>query len=88
MTFTVLSFIGILLCLLIIGIPVGFAIGLASLILLNIESGGIADPTIIAQRLFSGVDSFPLLAVPLFMFTGNLMNIGGSAAGSLTLPTT
>ena len=52
MTFTVLSFIGILLCLLIIGIPVGFAIGLASLILLNIESGGIADPTIIAQRLF------------------------------------
>ncbi|MGI6034827.1 MAG: TRAP transporter large permease [Limnochordia bacterium] len=77
MTFTVLSFVGILFGLLIVGIPVGFAIGLASLILLNIESGGTADPTIITQRLFSGVDSFPLLAVPLFMFTGNLMNIGG-----------
>jgi tripartite ATP-independent transporter DctM subunit len=77
MTFTVLSFVGILFGLLIVGIPVGFAIGLASLILLSIESGGAADPTIITQRLFSGVDSFPLLAVPLFMFTGNLMNIGG-----------
>lgn len=32
---------------------------------------------VIAQRMFTSVDSFPLLAIPLFMVAGNLMEGGG-----------
>lgn len=37
-------------------------------------------PTIlVAQKAFSGLDSFPLMAVPFFMLAGNLMTTGGIA---------
>ena len=40
--------------------------------------GGSATPMlVIAQRMFPSVDSFPLLAIPLFMVAGNLMEGGG-----------
>ena len=40
--------------------------------------GGSATPMlVIAQRMFTSVDSFPLLAIPLFMVAGNLMEGGG-----------
>ena len=34
-------------------------------------------PTCVAHRMISGIDSFPLLAVPFFILAGNLMNIAG-----------
>jgi tripartite ATP-independent transporter DctM subunit len=74
---TILSYAALLFGLMIIGVPVGFSIGLASLILLLIDSGFNANYAILIQRMFNGVDSFPLLAVPLFMIAGNLMNTAG-----------
>ncbi len=59
------------------GVPVSFSLGLTSLVLFLMDQGVHANPAILAQRFFSGADSFPLLAVPLFMFAGNLMNTGG-----------
>ncbi|TJV93642.1 MAG: TRAP transporter large permease [Mesorhizobium sp.] len=38
---------------------------------------GVAPDIIAAQRMIAGVESFPLLAVPFFIFAGNLMNIAG-----------
>jgi tripartite ATP-independent transporter DctM subunit len=35
--------------------------------------------SLVVQRMSSGVDSFPLLAIPLFVLAGNLMNVGGIA---------
>ena len=71
---------GLLVGFFIIGIPVGFAILLATLILFYISTGGAVDSAIIFQRMVSGLDSFPLLAIPLFVLAGNLMNTGGITA--------
>ncbi|NVF15814.1 TRAP transporter large permease [Vreelandella maris] len=65
-------FLGILL---ILGMPVGFAIGIASMLFLFLVEGPLS-PNVIALRMISGVDSFPLLALPLFMLAGELMKYG------------
>ncbi len=58
-----------------LGIPVAFVLGLTSF------AGLLYAQTIplllIPKQMFSGTDSFPLLAVPFFILAGNLMNIGG-----------
>lgn len=61
--------------LLLIGMPIGFAIIVASS--LAIFLGGNANPLIIPQRIFAGMDSFSLLAIPFFLFTGALISLGG-----------
>lgn len=61
--------------LLVIGLPVGFALGI-SVFLFLVFDGGMITPSIISQRMISGVDSFPLLALPFFLLAGNLMAYG------------
>jgi tripartite ATP-independent transporter DctM subunit len=56
------------------GLPVAFAILLPSLAYLAIEGIPLATA---AQRAFYALDSFPLVAVPVFIFVGNLMNAAG-----------
>ena len=63
--------------LLMLGVPIGYAIGIATLITLIIFSN--IPITMIAQNAVAGVDSFPLLAIPFFMLAGNLMSSGGIA---------
>lgn len=58
-----------------IGVPIAFAMGLSSVIALLYE--GTIPLLILPQRFFSSLDSFPLLAIPLFILAGNLMNIAG-----------
>lgn len=66
--------LGIMLFLMALGVPVAFAIaGSAASYLLLFESVPIAA---IAQRLVVGVDSFTLLAIPLFLLAGTLMAKG------------
>ncbi|MEJ8570604.1 TRAP transporter large permease [Microbaculum marinum] len=60
--------------LILIGMPLGFAIITACLGV--IWSTG-TNPVIVAQRLFSGMDSFTLLAIPFFLLAGSLMGRGG-----------
>jgi TRAP-type mannitol/chloroaromatic compound transport system permease large subunit len=38
---------------------------------------GISPDYVIIHRMFGGLDSFPLLAVPFFILAGNLMNCAG-----------
>src|SRR5438046_4585331 len=57
------------------GIPVAIAMAGASLVYVMV-SGNVPDYVVI-HRMVSGVDSFPLLAVPFFIFAGNLMNSAG-----------
>src|SRR5215213_10309904 len=57
------------------GVPVAIAMALASLAYVMI-SGNIPDFVVI-HRMYGGVDSFPLLAVPFFIWAGNLMNSAG-----------
>ena len=57
------------------GVPIAVAIGLASVI--GIEAQGRLPLLLVAQRMFTGIDSFPLMAIPLFILAGNLMAAGG-----------
>jgi tripartite ATP-independent transporter DctM subunit len=58
-----------------INTPIALAIGLASLAALLVQ--GDFSLMMVIQRLYAGTDSFPLLAVPLFMLAGALMEAGG-----------
>ena len=64
--------------LILIGVPIAIAIGFATL--LTIASlGDVSASLIIAQRMSSGIASFPLLAIPFFVLAGYLMGEGGMA---------
>ena len=56
----------------IIGVPVAFGIGLASLIVIFLK--GDIPITLVISKMFAGMDSFPLMAIPFFILTGELMN--------------
>ncbi|MFC2161544.1 TRAP transporter large permease [Acidobacteriota bacterium] len=59
----------------IIGMPIAFGLGIGSLFTL------VNDPSLplvlIPQRMFTALDSWPILAIPLFMLAGTLMDKGG-----------
>ena len=58
-----------------IGMPVAFALLVCGVsLMLHLHS---FDTQILAQNLVSGADNFPLMAIPFFMLTGEIMNKGG-----------
>jgi TRAP-type mannitol/chloroaromatic compound transport system permease large subunit len=61
--------------LLVLRIPVAFALGLACLPILLIEPR--LSMMMLAQETFNAYNSFILLAVPFFLLTANLMSVGG-----------
>jgi C4-dicarboxylate transporter DctM subunit len=67
--------IGMILVLTLIGVPIGFGLSVATLIALWF--GGIAPLGIVPLTLFGGASSFPLLAIPLFILAGALMDTSG-----------
>ncbi len=71
-----LSIFGILLALILLGVPVAVSIGLASLAIIYIFDLGV-PLTLLPAQTFSGIDSFPLMAIPFFIFAGELMNKAG-----------
>ena len=58
-----------------LGFPVAICLGLTSLAALWSSDVML---TLMAQRIFTGMDSFPLMAVPFFVLAGELMNQGGT----------
>lgn len=56
------------------GLPIAFALAAVSIGVLAFSG---ADLSIVAQRLYRGTNSFPLLAVPLFILAGSIMNHSG-----------
>lgn len=66
-------FIFFLICLF-LGLPVAFGIGLSAVIGIIISDISIIS---IAIRMFTGVDSYPFLAIPFFICAGNIMNSTG-----------
>jgi C4-dicarboxylate transporter, DctM subunit len=70
------AFVGAFAGLLLIGVPIALALGIACVLLLWWTSNLdllLAFP----QRMIAGVDQFVLLTIPLFVLAGNLMNAGG-----------
>lgn len=68
---------GSLIGLLFLAVPVGFSLGIATLLVV-LQQGSF--PTeVIMQRAIAGVGSFPMLALPLFVLVGYLMEHGSTA---------
>lgn len=63
--------------LLVLAVPVAFTVGMAGFV--GLWWKGAYPLTIITQQMFLGVDSFVLLAIPLFILAGALMETGGIA---------
>jgi TRAP-type transport system large permease protein len=72
---TVLIFIGVLLGLMALRMPISFALMLTGIALMIHLS--FFDAQLLAQNMLSGADNFPLMAVPFFLLAGELMNKGG-----------
>ncbi|MEL7022242.1 MAG: TRAP transporter large permease [Pseudomonadota bacterium] len=68
--------IGVLLALLVIGVPVAFALGAASLVTFYV----LDIPLIVGfQRMAASMNIFALMAIPFFVFAGDLMHRAGIA---------
>jgi len=65
-----------LLVLLVISVPVGVCLGLSTMIVM-IMVDGTPPMTLLARSVVTGADSFPLIAVPLFILAGDVMQSGG-----------
>ena len=78
---------GSLIGMILFNIPVAVAIGLAAML------GIIVSPLplqmiVVAQRMFTSVDSFPFMAIPFFMLAGGIMGKGGISKRLITLAST
>lgn len=62
-----------------LGVPISFSIGISSLLTMLMSINAIPSVTTVSQRMATGLDSFALLAIPFFIFAGQLMNSGGIA---------
>ena len=60
--------------LVLLNVPIGFALALTASFAMLIKG---IDLLTVPLRLFNGADNFPLLAIPLFVLTGSLMNSAG-----------
>lgn len=58
-----------------LGVPIAISMGLASAVAIWIDGG--TPLTVLVQRSFTSLDSFPLMAIPFFVFAGILMEYGG-----------
>lgn len=70
--------------LLMLGVPIAFSLGLAAIGTLLIHMDPLVAMSTISQRMATGLDSFSLLAIPLFILAGQMMNKGGVAQRLIT----
>lgn len=71
-----LTLFGILFLMLAISVPISISLGVAVLVALATNDTN-TSYMVVAQRMFTSVDSFPFMAVPFFILAGDLMERGG-----------
>ncbi len=76
---------GALFLLLVIGVPIAYALGLASLAYFMIEAP--FGTGFVIQRFFAGINNYPLVSLPFFILMGLVMNSGGITQRLLDLST-
>src|SRR3989454_9604040 len=67
--------LAVVILLTLINVPIGFGLSIAAIIFLFFK--GTASLSVVPLNLFSGASSFPLLAIPLFILAGGLMETSG-----------
>lgn len=66
-----------------LSLPIGIAMGLATLLALLLTTN--IDTMLVVQNAFAALDSFSLMAIPFFMLAGNFMRYGGISRRLLRL---
>jgi len=71
---TAFLFLAVLVALILLGMPIGFAMALLPTVYIAVTD--IVPLTAVPYQMYSALDKFPLVAVPLFLLAGELMNLG------------
>lgn len=69
----------VLFALISLSVPVGLCIGGSTIVALLLFSD--LDLTVLAQYSTTGINSFPMMAIPFFILAGTIMSVGGMAKG-------
>lgn len=67
---------GVLALMLILNIPIALSLGIAAVVALSTGTMN-SNVVVVVQRMFTSIDSFPFMAVPFFILSGDLMERGG-----------
>lgn len=67
--------LGIIILLTVINVPIGFGLAITTIVVILLK--GTAPLSVVPLNLFAGASSFPLLAIPLFILAGGLMETSG-----------
>ena len=70
----VVGYLILFLALVVLGVPIAFSLGVATLSIFLVSGAPVG---LIPQRMWNGISGFPLVAIPLFIFAGELMSSGG-----------
>lgn len=82
---TIALLFGTMFLLMFIGVPIALSLGVASLVTMVFATN--SSPSVIIQKAFTSLDSFPLMAIPFFILAGVLMSHGGISKRLLNLAT-
>ncbi|USQ79203.1 TRAP transporter large permease subunit [Ornithinimicrobium faecis] len=72
---SIVVLVSVLLVLFVINVPIAWALGVSSLVVLLLFSN--IPLEVVPQRMFTGTDSFTLIAIPFFLLAGELMEKAG-----------
>jgi tripartite ATP-independent transporter DctM subunit len=75
----IIMLVSVFVVLLLLGTPISFSIGLATIATMLLSIKTMPALTTVAERMATGLDSFALLAIPFFILSGQFMNRGGIA---------
>ncbi|HDR0739477.1 TPA: TRAP transporter large permease subunit [Pasteurella multocida] len=82
---SILALFGSFILMLVLSVPISFAIAISTLITIMISLPLDSALTVVTQKMASGLDNFALLAIPFFILAGNIMNRGGIAIRLIAL---
>lgn len=79
-----IAFIWIFIILLVVGMPIALVLLVAPLLSLMWDGQGDFFISLIS-RMYNGINSFPLMAIPFFVLAGEMMNVGGVSQSIINL---
>jgi tripartite ATP-independent transporter DctM subunit len=77
-----LLFLSVFFVLVALSTPISIALGITSIVMVLTQTD--LKLMVVVQRMFTGIDSFPLMAIPFFILSGHLMNAGGTTQRLIT----
>lgn len=75
-------FLSVFFILVALSVPISISLGVTAIVMTLSQTS--LRLMVVAQRMFTGIDSFPLMAIPFFILAGHLMNAGGTTQRLIT----